>query len=256
MPSGAKASARSRNGENRVRARLGAICALVLAVAASIVVAAPGAAASGTGPHRLNIRSAGASGSGPLVNHGGPVENAPKVYVVYWGWGSDPSGEQSYLNAFLSDVGGSSWLATVNQYGGGSQSGLLGGTWSDSLAVPSAPSDAQIQAEGVRAANHFGTGTSANVEIVVATPTGHSTPGFNSQWCAYHGKLGSLPNVTYTDLPYITDAGTNCGRNSVNGGSAGTLDGVSIVEGHELAETITDPLLNAWYDSTVSEIGD
>jgi len=25
------------------------------------------------------------------------VQNAPRVYVVYWGWTSDPSGEQSYL---------------------------------------------------------------------------------------------------------------------------------------------------------------
>ena len=39
-------------------------------------------------------------------------------------------------------------------------------------------------------------------------------------------------------------------------GSSGTLDGVSIVQGHELAEAITDPLLNAWYGSSGSEIGD
>jgi len=57
------------------------------------------------------------------------------------------------------------------------------------------------------------------------------------------------------DLPYITDTGSSCGEDSVNG-SSGTLDGVSIVEGHELAEAITDPLLNAWYDSAGAEIGD
>ena len=127
---------------------------------------------------------------------------------------------------------------------------------SHSASVPSHPSDAQIQAEARTADTHFGAGTSDNVEIVVATPTGHSTSGFGTQWCAYHGAVGSAPNVTYTNLPYMTDAGASCGENSVNGGSAGRLDGVSIVEGHELAETITDPLLNAWYDSSGSEIGD
>ena len=49
-------------------------------------------------------------------------------------------------------------------------------------------------------------------------------------------------------------AGGSCGAGIVNPGNV--LDGVSIVEGHELAEAITDPLLNAWYDANGSEIGD
>lgn len=199
--------------------------------------------------------AAPASGSGNLINHGGPVENAPRVFVVFWGWTSDPSGEQPYLTRFLSSIGGTSWLSTVSQYGGGWTGNLLAGTWSDSASVPSHPSDSAIQSEAAKAAGHFGAGTSFNVEIVVATPHGHSTRGFGTQFCAYHGAVSSDPNVTYTDLPYMTDAGTSCGEDSVNG-SSGLLDGVSIVEGHEMAETITDPLLNAWFDSSGFEIGD
>ena len=256
---------RVRAPRSRARLRLTVVSvAVAFATAIGMSVApAAGAAASTSSsapshpanPHPLKIRTghpAATVGSGNLIDNSGPVEDTPRVYVVYWGWGSDPSGEQSYLNNFLSSVGGTSWLATVHQYGGGWQSGLLSGTWSDSASVPSSPSDAQIQSEAVRAANHFGTGKSYNVEIVVATPTGHSTPGFGTQWCAYHGTLGSLANVTYTDLPYITDAGASCGANTVSG----NLDGVSIVEGHELAESITDPLLNAWIDSSGAEIGD
>jgi hypothetical protein len=227
-----------------------------------IALAAPAAHASqgsSHATHQLKPRPAGhaaAAAGTPLLNHGGPVQNAPRIFIDYWGWSSDPSNEQPYLNQFLTSIGGTPWLDTVNQYGGGSQSTLLGGVWSDPAAVPAAPSDAQIQAEAKNAANHFGTGTSVNVQIVVATPTGHSTPGFGTQWCAYHGAIAALPNVTYTDLPYMTDAGANCGQNILNGGSQGTLDGVSIVEGHEMAETITDPLLNAWIDSSGAEIGD
>jgi hypothetical protein len=193
--------------------------------------------------------------TGPLINNGGPVQTAPRVYVVFWDWTSDPSGEQAYLTRFLSSVGGTSWLNTVYQYGGGFGTGLLAGTWSDPSAIPASPSDAQIQAEAVNAASHFGTGNSVNVQIVVATPTGHSTPGFGTEFCAYHGAVAAEPNITYTDLPYMTDAGSACGEDSVNG-SSGTLDGVSIVEGHELAESITDPLLNAWIDAGGNEIGD
>jgi hypothetical protein len=190
--------------------------------------------------------------AGNLINHGGPVQNAPRVFVVFWHWTSDPSGEQPYLDSFLSSIGGTSWLSTVNQYGGGSSGNLLAGTWSDSASIPNHPGDSAIQAEAARAASHFGAGTSVNVQIVVATPTGHSTRGFGTQFCAYHGAVSADPNITYTDLPYMTDAGASCGENSVSS----TLDGVSIVEGHELAEAITDPLLNAWFDSSGQEIGD
>ena len=37
-----------------------------------------------------------------------------------------------------------------------------------------------------------------------------------------------------------TDAGASCGANFVNAGSGGALDGVTIVEGHEYAETLSD----------------
>jgi hypothetical protein len=226
---------------------------------ASVDTTASSAAAHPTPHTSTALRPRGAKPAvitGPVVNHGGPTQTAPKVYVDYWGWTSDPNGEQTYLNNFLSNVGGTSWLATVGQYGGGSQTGLLTGIWSDPAAVPAAPSDAQIQAEAANAASHFGAGTSVNVQIVVATPTGHSTPGFGTQWCGYHGAVAADPSVTYTDLPYMTDAGGNCGENSVNTGSGGILDGVSIVEGHELAESITDPLLSAWWDAGGNEVAD
>lgn len=237
-----------------------------LAVTVGAALASSGISAAGattlphrvhvTSPHQLKPRPSHATaraGSGNLINHGGPVQNAPRVYVVYWHWTSDPSGEQSYLNNFLSSVGGTTWLSSVAQYGGGYTGNLLAGTWSDTTAsIPTHPSDSAIQSEAARAASHFGAGTSVNVQIVVATPTGHSTSGFGTQWCAYHGAVSSDRNITYTDLPYITDAGSSCGAYSVGR----LLDGVSIVEGHELAEAITDPLLNAWYDSAGFENGD
>jgi hypothetical protein len=202
------------------------------------------------------IRNPGAAASiipGPLINHGGPVQTAPQVFVVFWGWTSDPSGEQIYLADFLTSIGRTTWLQTVTQYSGaGNPSNLLAGTWSDPSAVPTQPTDAQVQAEAVSAVGHFGIGTSVNVQVIVATPTGHSESGFGTVFCAYHGPIAARPNVTYTYLPYMTDVGASCGANSVGH----PLDGVSIVEGHELAETITDPLINAWRDASGNEIGD
>lgn len=54
----------------------------------------------------------------------------------------------------------------------------------------------------------------------------------------------------------LTDAdGSSCGQNFVNGN--GTLDGVSIVEGHEYAETVTDQNpAGGWTDRSGAENGD
>jgi hypothetical protein len=198
------------------------------------------------------LHAAPMASGGPLYYHGGAIQNAPRVYVLFWGWTSDPNGEQNYLMNFLSKVGCTSWLRTVSQYSGGYCSSYQG-AWSDSTAVPTTPSDSQIQSEALKLANYLGLNHSdANVQIVVATPTGHSTSGFGSSYCAYHGVVSGT-SLSYTDLPYMPNAGSSCGAGSVTGSS---LDGVSIVEGHELAEAITDPQLNAWFDANGSEIAD
>src|ERR1022692_34495 len=228
-----------------------------VALAVTLSCAAVPAASAATSPYVPNARPSSGIAAvipGPLINHGGPVQTAPRVYLDFWDWTSDPSGKNPYLTNFLSSVGGTPWLATVNQYGGGSPASMLAGTWNDSSPIPAIPTDAQIAQEALAAANHFG--VSANVQIVVATPTGHTSAGmFTNGLCAYHNYLVSQPNVSFTNFPYQTDAGTFCGEDSVNG-SKGLLDGVSILEGHELAESITDPQLNAWYDASFNELAD
>jgi hypothetical protein len=61
--------------------------------------------------------------------------------------------------------------------------------------------------------------------------------------------------LSYTVLPYIPDASVSCGQGSVD--IPGTLDGVSIVAGHEVAETQTDPQIGSgWIDANGDEIAD
>ena len=199
-----------------------------------------------------------------MVWHGGPVQHTPHIYIVYWGWkGSDPSGEAARMQAFFGGVGGSQWLSSQTQYTDGSghvgnQTGMLVSTWSDNTnTLPRRISQSALAAEAVRAVSHFSGSYSVSSNYVVATPHGHSQSGFGTQWCAYHSTTSSSHGtLSWTYMPYITDAGGSCGANSVNGGSGGTLDGVTIVGGHEQAETMTDPQLNAWYDNSGAETGD
>jgi hypothetical protein len=197
----------------------------------------------------------------PLVNRGGPVETAPRIYVDFWGWTADPAGEQSYLTSFLSSVGSSSWLKTVRQYGA-KTAPVLAGQWTDTGNSPaSSPTATAIGDEASVAAVHFGITAGPatfNDQIIVALPSGtdFATAGPNA--CAWHSIVtvgtGTVTSpATFTALPYIPEWGS-CGTPFVNAGNR--LDGVSIVEGHELAETITDPLINAWLDSSGNEIAD
>jgi hypothetical protein len=205
------------------------------------------------------------------------VETAPKVYLVLWGsqWNKDPSNESGILQSFLNGVGGGSWLNSVTQYcqgvasgtvfcgtsgtHAGNPSGILAGVWSDNTtAAPTRPSQSNLATEAVNAAAHFGNTTAssnASVQYVIATATGNNSSGFGTQYCAYHSSTSSsYGNVAYTNLPYITDAGASCGAN-FNG--LGPNAGITIVEGHELAETVTDQFPSTgWLDSGGAENGD
>src|SRR5579859_946925 len=122
----------------RALAVFATVAALALGMAAGVASASARQPSGGQrparpAPHKLRPRPRGRVphlGSGNLINHGGPVQAAPRVYVDFWDWTSDPSGEQAYLERFLSSVGSTSWLATVGQYGGGSAGDLLAGAWS------------------------------------------------------------------------------------------------------------------------------
>ena len=227
-------------------------------------------------------RTGSASTTSNLYYHGGTggigVETAPTIYLIFWGsqWiNNDPSGEAALLESFLASVGGSSWLNTVTQYcqgvasgtvfcngagiPAGNQAGMLYGYWYDTgSAAPKHPRQSQLAAEAVRAAQYFGNtaaGSNNSVQYVIATATGNSSSGFGRQYCAWHSSTSSsYGNIAYTNLPYITDTGASCGAN-FNG--LGADAGITIVEGHEAAETVTDQFPSTgWLDSNGSEIGD
>ena len=132
---------------------------------------------------------------------------------------------------------------------------------------------------------HFHITDLSNADIVIAQPANYSDPNaLSTGYCAFHdytypGVSGGIYNgvtkgISYTNMPYalsINSGGANvCGENAVNSGPSGKLDGFSIVLGHEIEETVTDPgaediigsgtstnNLGGWYDSIdANENGD
>ena len=206
-----------------------------------------------------------------LLNYSnGPVLVKPKVFIIFWGYNTygDPDGVKTLLKKYAKAMGGSGHNDIYTQYYEKSGSKTVdiknprhqfAGAWEDDTnAVPTHPTDAQVAAESLQGVAHFG--YKANASYVVATPTQHSSTGFGTQWCAYHSATYSGGHlVSYTNLPYMPDAGSSCGSDIISPPSdeSSTDEGVTIVEGHEYGESVTDPNPpTGWYNFSQGEIGD
>ena len=267
----------------RFHGRVLAPAAALSAIALVFSGALPAGAANEAAMQVMRVKDARASTTGGnLSYHGGTgdvgVETAPKVFLVYWGsqWNNnDPSREAAIQQNFFSGVGGSSWANSTTQYcqavatgtvfcngagtPAGNNAGELAGFWYDNAsAAPSKPRQGQLAAEAVRAAAHFGNtaaGSNNTTQYVINTATGNNASGFGTRYCAWHSSTSSsYGNIAYTNMPYITDAVASCGAD-FNG--LGPNAGITIVGGHEFAETVTDQYPSTgWLDSGGAENGD
>jgi serine protease len=205
-------------------------------------------------------------------------------YAMYSG---DPAGIAPVQQAFFSGLGtgGELWSGVMTQYCEGVAAGAtscpvssarvayptggaLAGVWEDtSSASPATATANELGAEAVAAATHFNNLTPAanrNVQYVIVSPTGADPDNYlTSGFCAWHDDTAdpyvgvSSPDgtVAFTNMPYLPDVGVSCGAGFVN--TPGALDGITIVGGHEYAETITDQFpIGGWTDSSQAEDGD
>jgi serine protease len=215
----------------------------------------------------------GTNGSGYATFSGDSSGVAPDLQAFFKGIGTGGETWSGVMTQYCNGVstGAQTCPASSTQHVGYPTGGALAGVWEDtSAAAPATASGHAIGAEAVKAATHFGNTTqasNANAQYVIVSPHGTNPDNYKSQgFCAWHDYTGdttlsggsvSSPDGTlaFTNLPYIPDAGASCGGGFVN--SPGTLDGVTIVEGHEYAETITDTWpAGGWIDSSTAENGD
>jgi serine protease len=218
----------------------------------------------------------GTNGQSYVTLSGDPNSIAPRLQGFFKGLGTGNELWSGVMTQYCEGVStGAQTCPSSAAHVGYPTGGALVGVWVDeSSAAPGQASGNQIGAEAVKAAGHFGNTTTASnrsTQYVVVSPTGTNPDGFNTpggQFCAWHDYTGDSTlsggavnspygPLAFTNSPYVTDAGAGCGQNFVNSGSAGTDDGVTIVEGHEYAETVTDQFpAGGWTDSTGAENGD
>jgi hypothetical protein len=124
------------------------------------------------------------------------------------------------------------------------------GFWATGSAPPSAPSDADMLA---LLKSGFDTGKltyNRNTLYAIFTPSGINLGGgFGTQYCAYHyhGTVNGQ-TVLYAAMPYNQQYPGVCTEGTAApNGDAGADAEVNTLA-HEVEETTTDQMGNAWYD--------
>lgn len=192
-----------------------------------------------------------------LAYHGGPVLGSVEVVLAFWGadWSSGDAQLMAQLDGYFDYILTSSFMATLQEYSTPSTSIRSGRRIASVVAAAGEP-NAQVTDDQIQKAlqQWIAGGTvpqpDANTVyfvylrpgITVSFQGGLSCKAF----CGYHENIGN--SIFYAVEPYITCAGCSFGA---------ILDSLTTVSSHELAEAITDPDGNGWYDDgSGDEVGD
>ncbi|WP_412537852.1 Ig domain-containing protein [Longispora sp. K20-0274] len=213
--------------------------------------------------------------SGDLTFSNDAQGGAPKIQEMFKGLGTNNELWSGVMTYYCEGVatGAQTCPATGVPHVGYPTGGALAGVWYDNKTVANTTIDHDIAVEAIAAAGHFGNTTAAqqrSAQYVILSPTGTHPGGWSSSagWCAWHdwngdttlnGGAATSPygDLAFTNMPYVMDLGTSCGKNFVNSGTAGNLDGYTMVEGHEYSETITDQFpAGGWTSSDGQENAD
>jgi hypothetical protein len=188
-----------------------------------------------------------------LVYHGGPVmTSTTEVFPIFWGtsFGSDVI---SGIDSFYGGVGNTNYAKTNTEYTNGSGQFVSPGVnahahvTDPSSAPTQAPQTSAILAEVGRM--YPNPKPNAYYPVYIDQPRGHAG------YCAWHsaGTINGTP-VQFAFF-FKLDGDPGCDPQSPTSQSEG-LQALGNVSGHELSEMMTDPQLNAWYDSKGAENAD
>jgi hypothetical protein len=252
------------------------LVALSLSFFAAGLMAQPMVAPAKEGPKRhhypTNTASIIKAGSGNLIYHsGGRVITSAKVVFIFWGPSFNNAASPDYqyartLIAFRNQFGTTPEYNTITQYyqnlGSGNQfiqlSNLGSGTadWFDTSTPPTNVTDSAVQSKVRSYLTTHAVNYSTIYEVFIPSSsyssdgTSTSCGGPSLSYCAYHGYYGSGSTaVKYSIEPY-----PSCGGCKVSGWT--DVQNQEHFVTHETREAVTDPLLNAWYDSVGYEADD
>lgn len=230
--------------------------------------------------------------SGTGINyHGGTVlQNGTNVVAIYWGSAPGSVGYQNlpsgtgagsgdasligtFLNSFskLTDAAaGKNYFNINGTYYTGSATApnyitptvtytAYWNTVGSGAPLPSAsPTDADMVALVQWGLNNGKLAYDANTLYAIFTGTGVNLGGgFGSQYCAYHTHgATSQGNVFYAAMPYTQQYPSGCTSQFASPNADVAANSEVSTLAHEIEETTTDDMGNAWFDTRGNENAD
>jgi hypothetical protein len=177
-----------------------------------------------------------------VTSHGGPVATSPHVYEIFWGeqWLRAPiRGNRSQLERLYSEISNSAWAGILSQYWG--PGGFAGKElqqssyvdtrvdWPTNVTTQSMVTEIQ-EAITANASNGWPQSPTANDQFVVFTPSSATYSLGSVNYCGFHSEFGVSTAWAFVPWPHAPFTGCS----------------MTLTAAHEYAETVTDPLLNAW----------
>jgi len=206
--------------------------------------------------------------------HGGPVMSAstvPVYFIWYGNWNSTGSNSASTVNLIENFLYSSTGLnhsgyENINTTYGDNSSNVSGGVQftSGNDWFPGYPNGRRLGDSTIRTivSNYIqtkqgGSGDPNGIYFVLTSSDVTETSGFCTRYCGWHTRstIGGR-DIKYSFVgnpdrcPFACEAQTT----SPNGNSG--ADGMASIMAHETEEAISDPDLNAWYDSSGYENAD
>lgn len=202
-------------------------------------------------------------GSNGINYHGGPlILGTTSVYFIWYGnWSNNTA--QTILPDFVANLGGSPYFNINTTYFDGanrhvSNSVLYSGDAPDNYTYGTSLTDAQIKSvvSDAITKNRLPADTKA-VYFVLTSADVNASSGFCTQYCGWHthGTIAGL-DIKYSFVGNPDRCPNACAAQTVSPNGNAGADGMASILAHELEEAVTDPDLNAWYDTRGRENAD
>jgi hypothetical protein len=202
-------------------------------------------------------------GGNGISYHGGPLMLGTNhmYYIWYGNWGGNTA--VTILEDLARSIGGSPYFNINTTYYNGSNvhvsnSVTFGSSTTDSYSQGTSLSDSAIQAVVTSAltSGRLPYDTSG-IYFVLTSADVTASSGFCTQYCGWHtyGTINGF-NIKYSFVGNPDRCPSACEAQTTGPNGNAGADGMASIISHELEEAVTDPNLNAWYDTRGRENAD
>ena len=209
------------------------------------------------------VTKAARVGSNGISYHGGPLilGTSHAYYIWYGNWSGNTA--TMILSNFAAALGGSAYYHINTTYTNGSGTSVtnavqLVSSSIDNYSQGSVLTDASVNAIVTNALNTGALAKDTNaVYFVLTSADVTETSGFCTQYCGWHShaSIDSL-DIKYAFVGNPDQCPSACEAQTVSPNGNAGADGMASIIAHEFEEAVTDPDLNAWYDSRGQENAD